>query len=88
MYLFVAIDRTLKFAFVELHQRVGKMVDAAFLRHQIAAVPYRLNIVLTDNGIHFTNRDRYIYAFAGLCCTNRVTGGFLLPPDGLIPWLQ
>ena len=32
-------------------------------RNLIAAVPYRLHIVLTDNGIQFTNHDRHIYAF-------------------------
>ena len=49
LYIFVAIDRTSKFAFVELHQKTGKMAAAAFLRNLIAAVPYRLHIVLTDN---------------------------------------
>ena len=63
LYLFVAIDRTSKFAYVELHQKAGKMAAAAFLRNLIAAVPYRLHIVLTDNGIQFTNHDRHIYAF-------------------------
>ncbi len=62
LYLFVAIDRTSKFAFVELHQKAGKMAAAAFLRNLIAAVPYRLHIVLTDN-IQFTNHERHIYAF-------------------------
>lgn len=37
--LFVAIDRTSKFAFVELHQEGGKMIAAQFLRNLIAAVP-------------------------------------------------
>ena len=32
-------------------------------RNLIAAVPYRLHIVLTDNGIQFTNHDRHIHAF-------------------------
>jgi transposase InsO family protein len=63
LYLFVAIDRTSKLAFVELHQKAGKMAAAAFLRNLIAAVPYRLHIVLTDNGIQFTNHERHIYAF-------------------------
>ncbi|OZA07543.1 MAG: hypothetical protein B7Y02_13780, partial [Rhodobacterales bacterium 17-64-5] len=63
LYLFVAIDRTSKFAFVELHQKAGKMAAAAFLRNLIAAVPYRLHIVLTDNGIQFTNHERHIHAF-------------------------
>jgi hypothetical protein len=39
------------------------MVAAAFLRNLIAAVPYRLHIVLPANGIQFTNHDRHIHAF-------------------------
>lgn len=58
LYLFVAIDRTSKFAYVELHQRATKMIAAQFLRHLIAAVPYAIHIVLTDNGIQFKNREQ------------------------------
>jgi len=58
LYLFVAIDRTSKFAYVELHQRATKMTAAEFLRHLIAAVPYAIHIVLTDNGIQFKNREQ------------------------------
>ena len=54
LYLFVAIDRTSKFAFVELHEKATTKVAAEFLRHLIAAVPYKIHTVLTDNGIHFT----------------------------------
>jgi transposase InsO family protein len=63
LYLFVAIDRTSKFVYVELHPKAGKMVAAAFLRNLIATVPYTINIVLTDNGIQFTNHERHLYAF-------------------------
>ncbi len=38
-------------------------------------------------GPYFIGRS-YFDQSTWLCCTNRVTGGFLLPPDGLIPWLQ
>jgi transposase InsO family protein len=54
LYLFVAIDRTSKFAFVELHEKATTKVSGDFLRHLIAAVPYKVHTVLTDNGIHFT----------------------------------
>src|SRR5690349_2506983 len=54
LYLLVAIDRTSKFAFVELHERGTRRVAANFLRALIAAVPYRVHTVLTDNGTHFT----------------------------------
>jgi Integrase core domain len=61
--LFVAIDRTCKFAYAELHEEANKMVAAQFLRNLIATVPYKIHTVLTDNGIQFTNRKRDVYAF-------------------------
>ena len=61
--LFVAIDRTCKFAYAELHEEANKLVAAQFLRNLTAIVPYKMHTVLTDNGIQFTNRKRDIYAF-------------------------
>jgi len=70
LYLFVATDRTSKFAFTELLTKASKMAAAEFLRNLVKAVPYRIHTVLTDNGIQFTNRtcDRYAseHIFAGL----------------------
>lgn len=63
LYLFVAIDRTSKFAFTELHPTATKMIAAQFLRNLIEAVPYTVHTVLTDNGIQFTNRACDHYAF-------------------------
>ncbi len=54
LHLLVAIDRTSKFAFAELHERVTRRVAADFLRRLAGAVPYRIHTVLTDNGTHFT----------------------------------
>jgi len=54
LYLFVGIDRTSKFAFVELHEKATRRIAGDFLRHLIAAVPYKVHTVLTDNGTHFT----------------------------------
>ncbi|BCH62167.1 hypothetical protein RvVAR0630_pl03090 (plasmid) [Agrobacterium vitis] len=59
LYLFVAIDRTSKFAFVELYAKAGKMNAAQFLRNLIKAAPFRIHTVFTDNGIQFTNQERY-----------------------------
>ena len=56
LYLFVAIDRTSKFAYVELHKRATKMIAAEFLRNLIQALPYQIHTILTDNGIQFKNR--------------------------------
>ncbi len=58
LHLFVAIDRTSKFAFVRLERKAGKMAAAQFLRDLIEAVPHRLHTVLTDNGVQFVNRGK------------------------------
>jgi transposase-like protein len=63
LYLFVAIDRTCKFAYAELHEEAHKMIAAQFLRNLIATVPDKLHTILTDNGMQFTNRQRDQYAF-------------------------
>ena len=55
LYLLVAIDRTSKFAFVELHEKATRRIAADFLRHLAAALPYKIHTVLTDNGTHFTD---------------------------------
>ena len=53
-YLFVAIDRTSKVAFAELHPRATRMVAADFLRRVLEKLPYKAHTVLTDNGVPFT----------------------------------
>ena len=55
LHLFVAIDRTTKFAFVQLHVKATTRVAGDFLRALIRAVPYRIHTILTDNGIQFTD---------------------------------
>ena len=50
LHLFVAIDRTSKFAFVELHEKATRRVASTFLQALAAAVPYKIHTVLTDNG--------------------------------------
>lgn len=54
LHLLVAIDRTSKFAFVELHAKATTRVAADFLRALLKAVPHKAHTVLTDNGTHFT----------------------------------
>ncbi len=50
----MAIDRTTKFAFIELHAKATTRVSGDILQRLVAAVPYKAHTVLTDNGIHFT----------------------------------
>jgi transposase-like protein len=60
LYLFMAIDRTSKFAVVELVEKADMQAAAAFLEALVGAVPYRIHTVLTDNRIQFADlpKDR------------------------------
>lgn len=59
LHLYVAIDRTSKFAFVQLVPKANRVTASVFLEALIAAVPYKIHTVLTDNGIQFTFPPRY-----------------------------
>src|SRR5215218_3191559 len=59
VFLFLAIDRVSKFAYVELHPAATMMTGAAFLRSVIEAFPYRIHTVLIDNGTPFADQPRY-----------------------------
>ena len=58
LYLFVAINRTSKFVFVDLVQQADMRAAATFLQALIQAVPYRIHTILTDNGIQFADLPR------------------------------
>ncbi len=76
LYLFVAIDRTSKFAYVELLEKYGKAEAAQFLRNLVEVVPYKIHTILTDNGVQFTNRKVDIHAwthiFDRICDENKI----------------
>jgi len=59
LFLFVAIDRTSKFAFAQLAEKANRVTASAFLTALIEAVPYKIHTVLTDNGVQFTFPPRY-----------------------------
>src|SRR3712207_1892691 len=63
LFMFLAIDRVSKFAHVAFYDANAKLNGAAFLREVVAAFPYRLHTVLTDNGMAFAdlpkNRGRH-----------------------------
>ncbi len=59
LYLFVAIDRTSKFAFVQLVDKANRVTASDFLIALIKAVPYKIHTNLTDNGIQFRIPPRY-----------------------------
>ncbi len=59
LHLFVAIDRTSKFAFAQLVEKANRTTASAFLVALIEAVPYKVHTVLTDNGIQFRYQPRH-----------------------------
>jgi transposase InsO family protein len=63
LYLCVALDRAGQCADAERHEEANQMVAAQVLRHVMAAVPYTIHTVLTENGMQFTNRKRAVDAF-------------------------
>ena len=71
--MFLAIDRVSKFTCVEFHERANTTTGPAFLRSVVAAFPYRIRIVLTDNGIPSRTCRRTAparqLAFAAICST-------------------
>jgi hypothetical protein len=73
LHLFVAIDRTSKFAFAQLHEAANVHTATAFLTALIAAVPYKIHTVLTDNGVQFcdmpSRRSGQLHAIG---CTNSI----------------
>jgi transposase-like protein len=57
-YLFVAIDRTSKFAVAQLVEKADRKTAWEFLELLLDAVPYRIHPILTDNGIQFAEQPR------------------------------
>jgi transposase InsO family protein len=55
LHLFVAIDRTAKFAVAQLQERATMRTVADCLHTLVQALPYRIHTVLTDNGIQFAD---------------------------------
>jgi transposase InsO family protein len=55
LHLFVAVDRTSKYAFARLKAKATTATAREFLEELVAAVPYQIHTVLTDNGIQFAD---------------------------------
>lgn len=92
LHLFVAIDRTSKFVFAQLHDKANRPTAVSFLEALLEAVPYRLHTILTDNGIQFAdlphNRDgwtaRYrVHRFDQICRENGIEHRLTKPNH---PW--
>lgn len=53
-YLFVAIDRATRFVYVELHDNKRTDTAAEFLKATLIQYPFKVEKILTDNGIEFS----------------------------------
>ena len=58
LYLFVAIDRTSKFAVARLVETASRETAWEFLEHLLKVVPYKIHTILTDNGLQFAEQPR------------------------------
>ncbi|GAD09334.1 transposase and inactivated derivatives [Gluconobacter frateurii NBRC 103465] len=58
LHLFVAIDRTSKFAVTQLAGKADRKTAWEFLKHLLSMIPYRVHTILTDNGIQFAEQPR------------------------------
>ena len=58
LYLFVAIDRTSKFAVARLYDEATRPTACQFLEELLKVVPYHIHTLLTDNGIQFAEQPR------------------------------
>jgi transposase-like protein len=80
-YLFVAIDRATRFVYVELHDNKRMDTAAAFLQQTLAQYPFKVEKILTDNGIEFSYnllveakkpKDGKVHPFAKICTDHHI----------------
>ena len=90
LYLFVAIDRTSKFAVAQLVNKANRKTAWEFLEDVLEAVPCKIHTILTDNGIQFCERQRNRNTpysrpmrFDMICATNAIEHRLTKPNH---PW--
>ena len=79
-YLFVSIDRTSKYVYVEVYDNKRIKTSKLFLENTIKQYPYKINKILTDNGIEFTYKllikekqpKNRLHAFDEICQENKI----------------
>ena len=69
--MYVAIDRTCKFAYAQLYDRKTSQIAVQFLKELINIVPYKIHTILTDNGRQFTqlktDKKKTLHIFDKMC---------------------
>ena len=78
-YIYTAIDRVAKLAFIMVGRRKTKETGARFLKAVIAFYPYRINYILTDNGFEFSykalpknRKTKKIHPFDKICQHHKI----------------
>lgn len=78
-YVYTAIDRVSKIAFIMLGERKNKATGAKFLRKVIKFYPYKINYILTDNGFEFSykalpknKKTKKVHPFDRICRENKI----------------
>jgi len=78
-YVYTAIDRVAKVAFVMIGKRKNKETGARFLKEVLSFYPYKINYILTDNGFEFCykalpkyKKTKKIHPFDKICKENKI----------------
>lgn len=78
-YIYTAIDRVAKIAFIILGKRKNKETGTRFLKAALAFFPYQINYILTDNGFEFSykalpkhRKTKRIHPFDKVCQEHKI----------------
>jgi len=78
-YIYTAIDRVAKIAFIMLEKSKRKETGAKFLREVLRFYPYKINYILTDNGFEFSykalpknKKTKKVHPFDKICQENKI----------------
>lgn len=78
-YIYTAIDRVAKIAFVMIGESKTKLAGTHFLEQVISYYPYKINYILTDNGFEFSykalpkaKKTKKIHPFDKLCLDHKI----------------
>ena len=78
-YIYTAIDRVGKIAYVMHGKKKTKETGAKFLKEVLQFYPYKINYILTDNGLEFsykalpkTKKTKKIHPFDKICKENKI----------------
>lgn len=78
-YIYTAIDRVSKIAFVMIGKKKNKETGTRFLKEALSFYPYKINYILTDNGFEFCykalskhKRTKKIHPFDKICKESKI----------------